>query len=112
MAITTNLSLDQGSDFQATITLYSNNTQLLDLTGYGAQAQLRKSYDSTTASGVFTVAITSPTLGQLVLSMASTSTAVLKYGRYLYDVLIINSSTGVKTRAVEGIVTVMPRVTR
>jgi hypothetical protein len=112
MAITTNLTVDQGSDFVATIKLYGTNTAPLDLTSYGAQAQMRKSYESTTASAVFAVTIPVPANGEIQLNLLGTTSAALKYGRYVYDVLITNSSTGVKTRAVEGIVTVTPNVTR
>ena len=112
MAITTNLTIDQGSDFQAVIKLFSTPTQPLDLTNFIGTSVLRRSYESTTASGVFTVAIPVPGNGELYLSMDNSSTAVLKYGRYVYDVLISDTSTGTKTRAVEGIVTVMPQVTR
>jgi len=112
MAITSNLIIDQGTDFQAVIKLYSTNTSPLDLTNYNATAQLRKSYDSTTASGTFAVAIPIASNGELYLTMAASSSSGLKYGRYVYDVLITDTSTGVRTRAVEGIVTVMPSVTR
>lgn len=112
MAITTNLTIDQGSDFVATIKLYGTNTAPLDLTDYGAQAQLRKSYESATASASFNVSIPAPANGEIQLSLIGTTSAALKYGRYVYDVLITNSSTGIKTRAVEGIVTVTPNVTR
>ena len=112
MAITSNLIIDQGTDFQAVVRLYSTNTAPLDLTNYSATAQLRKSYDSTTASGVFAVSIPIVSNGELYLTMAASSSTGLKYGRYVYDVLLTDTSTGVKTRAVEGIVTVMPSVTR
>ena len=112
MAIITNLSVDQGADFEAVIKLYSTNTEPLDLTNYGAVAQIRRGYDSTSSSAAFAVTTPIPTNGELILTLSSTTSAALKYGRYVYDVLITNSSTGVKTRAVEGIVTVTPRVTR
>jgi hypothetical protein len=112
MAIQSNLIIDQGTDFQAVIKVYSDPTTPLNLTTYGATAQMRKSYDSVSSSGVFSVSIPVPSNGELYLTMSNSSTAVLKYGRYLYDVIITDTSTGIKTRAVEGIVTVMPRVTR
>lgn len=112
MAITTNLTIDQGSDFQAVIKLYSTPTEPLDLTYYTGTAQLRKSYESTTSTATFGVSIPIPTNGEIYLTMDHGSTAALKYGRYVYDVLITDTSTGTRIRAVEGIVTVMPSVTR
>lgn len=112
MAIQQNLLLEQGADFTATIKLYSDITSPLDLTGYSGECQMRRSYDSVSASATLTVTIPTPTNGELVLSLSDTDSASLKYGRYLYDVLITNSSSGIKTRAVEGIITVTPNVTR
>jgi hypothetical protein len=43
--------------------------------------------------------------------MTAANTASLTPGRYVYDV-IITSSANVVTRVVEGIVTVLPSVTR
>jgi hypothetical protein len=112
MAITLNLSIDQGADFEATIKLYSGNTDSLNLTGYGFSGQIRRSYESQTTSATFTITSANPSGGELTLALSDTATAALRAGRYVYDVIIINSSTGVKTRAAEGIVTVLPGVTR
>jgi hypothetical protein len=46
------------------------------------------------------------------LTLSDTQTAALKAGRYVYDIVINETATGTKTRAAEGIVTVMPGVTR
>jgi hypothetical protein len=112
MAITTNLNIDQGSDFQAVIKLYSTASAPLDLTNYTLSASMRRSYDNTTASAVFAVTKPIPTNGEVVLTLSHVTSAALKYGRYVYDILITDSSTGTRTRAVEGIVTVTPSVTR
>ena len=112
MAIQQNLVLEQGADFQAVIKLYADNISPLNLTGYAGQAQLRRSYDSVSASAILVVTLPIPANGELYLTLAAASSTGLRYGRYLYDVLITDTSTGVKTRAVEGIITVTPRVTR
>lgn len=112
MAIQQNLVLEQGADFQAVIKLYADNVSPLNLTGYSGQAQLRRSYDSVSASATLAVSIPIPTNGEVVLTLDAASSTGLRYGRYLYDVLITESSTGTKTRAVEGIITVTPGVTR
>ena len=112
MAIQQNLVLEQGTDFQAVIKLYSDNITALDLTGYSASAQMRRSYDSTTASATMAVTIPIPTNGELYLNLAAASSVGVRYGRYLYDVVITQTSSGIISRAVEGIITVTPRVTR
>lgn len=112
MAIQQNIVIEQGSDFQATIKLYGDLVSPLNLIGYAGESQIRRSYDSLSSTAALTVSIPYPTNGEVVLSISAASSAGIRYGRYLYDVLLTNTSTGVKTRAVEGIVTVTPRVTR
>ena len=112
MAIQQNLVLEQGADFQAVIKLYADNISPLNLAGYTGESQMRRSYDSVSASAVLAVSIPIATNGEIYLNLSAASSTGLRYGRYLYDVLITESSTGVKTRAVEGIITVTPRVTR
>lgn len=112
MAIQQNIVLEQGTDFQATVKLYADTVSPLNLTGYTGQSQMRRSYDSVSSTAVFTVSIPTPGSGEVVLSLAAASSTGIKYGRYLYDVVLTNDATGNKTRAVEGIITVTPRVTR
>ena len=112
MAIQQNLLLEQGADFQAVIKLYSDNTSPLNLTGYTGTGEMRRSYDSVSASATLTVAMPIPTNGELIITLAAASSTGIKYGRYLYDILLTQTSTGTLTRAVEGIITVTPRVTR
>jgi hypothetical protein len=112
MAIQQNLVLEQGANFQAVIKLYADNISALNLTGYSGISQMRRSYDSVSASAVLAVAIPTPITGEIYLTLDATSSVGLRYGRYLYDILITDTSTGTKTRAVEGIITVTPRVTR
>jgi hypothetical protein len=80
------------------------------LTNFSSQAQLRKSYYSSTANN-FTVSITNAAAGELTISLSAANTANLTPGRYVYD-LLITSPANVKTRVIEGIATVLPSVTR
>lgn len=81
-----------------------------NLLNYTAAAQLRKSYYSTTANS-FTVTVSNAANGELTMAMSAANTANLTPGRAVYD-LLITSPTNVKTRVVEGIVTILPSVTR
>lgn len=110
MAIKANLVIDQGTDFSAAINIEDDDGAVFSLIGYTAAAQMRKNYASSTATD-FDVEIDSQVEGQINLSMNNSVTSALEPGRYLYDVEI-NSSSGVITRVVEGIVTVTPGMTR
>ena len=112
MAIQQNLILEQGTDFQGVIKLYADNVNVLDLTGYSAQSQMRRSYDSVSATAVLVAIIPNPSAGEIYLTLAAASSVNIRYGRYLYDVVLTQTSSGILTRAVEGIITVTPRVTR
>jgi hypothetical protein len=112
MAIQQNLVLEQGADFQAVIKLFSDNVTPLDLTNYAGSAQMRRSYDSVSATATLAVSFPIPGNGEVYLTLGATSSAGIRYGRYLYDVILTNSSNNIHTRAVEGIITVTPCVTR
>lgn len=111
MATISNLFIDQDADFTTTVTINDSAGTALDLTGYTALAMIRKTYQSTTAT-TFTSTFVSPrTSGQITISLTDTQTAALEAGRYVYD-MVITDSSGNKTRVVEGIATVNPSVSR
>lgn len=110
MAAIKNLYIDQGADFNAQITIYDDNNQPWNLTGYTGAAKIRKSYYSSTSVN-FTVSFAAArATGTIILELPSSQTSTLEQGRYLYDVVITNLS-GKKTRVIEGIVTINPGVT-
>ena len=110
MAAVKNLYIDQGADFNAQITIYDDNNAPWDLEGYTGEAKIRKSYYSSTSVD-FTVSFpVIRTTGIVILDLTSTQTSTMEQGRYLYDVVLTNSS-GKKTRVIEGIVTINPGVT-
>ena len=110
MAIIANLFIDQGTDFSITVDVTDAAGTALNLSGYTAAAQIRKTYASSTISATFNTSIAAAT-GQVTLSLTDSETSNLEAGRYVYD-LNINSSSGQKTRVVEGQATVTPGVTR
>ena len=111
MATISNLFIDQDADFTTTVTVNDSTGSALDLTNYTALAMIRKTYLSSTAT-TFTSSFVSPrTTGQITISLTDTQTAALESGRYVYD-LVITDSSGTKTRVVEGTATVNPSVSR
>ena len=104
------LTLEQGASFTTTVTVNGSDGSPTNLLNYTAAAQLRKSYYSTTANN-FTVTVSNAAAGELTMAMSAANTANLTPGRAVYD-LLITSPTNVKTRVVEGIVTILPSVTR
>tara|TARA_R110002051_G_scaffold291094_1_gene354950 strand:- start:698 stop:1033 length:336 start_codon:yes stop_codon:yes gene_type:complete len=110
MAVLSNLSIDQGSDFSAEIIVEDANGDVANLTGFTGAGQIRKTYTSSTAVA-FGVAVTNAGNGLLTLTLTNAVTNAMKAGRYVYDVEITKTSNGEKTRVVEGQVTINPGVT-
>ena len=111
MATLTNIFIDQGTTFSTSVTIADADGNAFNLTEYSAQAQIRKTYESITATDFSTTIAVDPTTGLVTLELTAVQTAALEPGRYVYD-LIITSSGGIKTRVVEGIATVTPSVSR
>jgi hypothetical protein len=104
------LFIEQGTDYNTTITLDDVDGNPFNLTGYTGKSQVRKSYYSTNATAQFVISIPTPNNGGISLSLSSANTANISAGRYVYDVMIKDSSNNV-TRVLEGIVNILPRVT-
>jgi hypothetical protein len=111
MATISNIFIDQGANFTTTVTISDSDGSALDLTGYTALAQIRKTYESTTATDFTTTFDADRTTGKISISLTNAQTSTLEYGRYVYD-LVVTDVSSVKTRVVEGIATVNPSVSR
>tara|TARA_Y100000022_G_scaffold31774_1_gene25040 strand:+ start:5496 stop:5831 length:336 start_codon:yes stop_codon:yes gene_type:complete len=110
MAIIANIFIDQGADFSITVDVSDANGNQLNLTGYTAAAQMRKTYESSSVSATFTTSIAAAD-GQVTLTLTDTVTTALSPGRYVYD-LVVTDGSSLSTRVVEGQAIVTPGVTR
>ena len=110
MAIIANIYIDQGTDYSITVDVTDSAGDVLNLSGYTASAQIRKTYSSSTISETFSTSLAEAT-GQVTLSLTDTQTSGLSSGRYVYD-LNITSSGGNTSRVIEGQAIVTPGVTR
>lgn len=95
-----NITIEQGADFTATFTIANNDSSVYNLYSSTAVARLRK-HHSSTKSYDFTTTITIAT-GKVRLDMSDDVTSTLEPGRYYYDILLTNTSSGLKTRVIEG----------
>jgi len=105
-----NIQVDQGTDYTETIIAKNPDGSVLDVTGFTAAGQIRKSYTSTSATN-FTVTFGTRSAGEVIIGLARAQTSSLEAGRYVYDVEI-TSSANKRTRLAEGQVTVTQEVTR
>lgn len=106
-----NLVINAGTDFNQVFNLENINTNsAINLTNYVVKAQMRKHAN---ASGVttFTTSLYDSSTGRIKIGLSTTSTASLKPGRYVYDILLTDTSNNT-SRVVEGMVLVREGVTK
>ena len=102
--------IEQGATFSTVVNVVDSAGAAVNLTGYSASSQMRKSYYATSYT-IITPTITGNANGEITLSMTAANTANLTPGRSVFD-LLITSPNGTKTRVIEGIVVVSPGVTQ
>ena len=110
MAAFTELLIEQGASFSTTINVSDSAGAAINLYGYTASSQMRKSYYAT-SNTIISAVVTGNANGEITLSMTSANTANLTPGRSVFD-LLITAPSGIKTRVVEGIIVISPGVTR
>ena len=106
-----NLSIDQGADFSKNFTVTTDGSTAYDISDLTLQAQMRKSYDSSSATATFTASVVTGSSGIYKLVLSNSTSADISAGRYVYDVeLILSDSTIEKVHY--GIITVNPEATK
>lgn len=106
------LFLDQGATFRSVLNIMDDITNApIDLTGFSVQSQMRRSYYSANATANIVCSITNAANGEITMSLNANTTANIKSGRYLFD-LKTTDTDGNVNRAIEGIITVTPNITR
>ena len=111
MAAITDIFVDQGTDFTLQLSVVDTAGTAKNLTGATITAQARKDHTSSSATATFTTAITNAVGGVCTITLSAATTAGIKAGIYVYDVNLLDS-TNTTTRAVEGLMTIRPEVTR
>jgi hypothetical protein len=99
-----NLTIEKGTDFEATFNVENSDGSTFSLSNYSATAKIRK-HPTAPTSKSFSTSITVAT-GEIKISMGSTITTQLDAGRNYYDVIITQSGTGKIQKVFEGTVIV------
>lgn len=104
--------VDQGTTWNSVINLTDDTTNTpINVYGYTAQSQIRRSYYSANITANITCAFSNTANGELTLSMNAATTANIRAGRYVFDVKTMDTANTV-SRVIEGIITILPQVTR
>ena len=87
-----NFGLDQGATFSKNFTVTTDGSTAYDISDLTLQAQMRKSFDSSSAT-TFTASVVTGSSGIYKLVLSETTTASIEAGRYVYDVLVGSGMT-------------------
>lgn len=104
-----NLEINQGADYTRTATVKDALNVAVNLTGYTVAAQIRKN-PTADIYVAFTTQVTNATLGKISISLTHAQTAALAAGNYMYDIFIVSASKSYKVA--DGLITIIPRITR
>lgn len=112
-AVPINLLIESGEDWSVSFNLRDEYEEYINLTSFAVAAKMAKNYRKTATKINLNPVITTSTAGEITLTLNSTQTSALKFGRYVYDVIITAplNQGGDKKKVVEGIITVQEGVT-
>ena len=113
-ATTYDILIEQGATYSQLVT-YKESGVAVNLTGYTARMQVRSTLESassvvelTTANGRIALG---GSAGTITLTISATDTAALTAGRGVYDLELVSGS-GIVTRLLQGVCTIIRNVTR
>jgi len=106
-----NITIEQGTDYRSIIDITDSNGDPLNLTGYTAAGQFRKSYQSNNSYSFSLDFVTPRSSGKIQLGLSRTISSNVDASRYVYDIELTDP-TDVRTRLMEGILTITPEVTK
>lgn len=113
-ASTYNISAEQGTDYAATLTYANSTGTAINITGYTARMQVRRTAGSPNAA--LTLTNTSGitlggAAGTVAIAIPAAALAVIDSGNYRYDLELV-SGAGVVTKLISGDFVVTGEVTR
>ena len=111
MAAYTDLIIDQGADFETSLDLIADDGTPINIASYQFAGQIKNSYYSSTTTANLSISIADSANGRVLIALSAANSANIMPGRYVYDIKMTNPYS-VKTRIVEGILTITPQVTK
>jgi len=104
------LTLTRGDTETLVVTITTDGSTAVDITGRTYRAQIRTQQDSTTIKASFTCTVSNGAAGEVTCVLSSTSSATLSAGLYFWD--LEENASGVISTILAGNVTVLADVTR
>lgn len=113
MASVKNWKVDQASNFLFTIQYKNPNGDPIDLTSYDVRMDIKSAPGAKKILASLTIGdgiTVSPIIGKIDVNMSAEKTKLIAYPKSAYD-LVIESSSGIITRLLEGYLEVSRAVT-
>ena len=107
---TQNLTITRGDTETVNVTITTDGTTPVDITGRTYASQIRSNADSTTIAATLTCTLVTPASGTLKAVLSAADSAVLTPGYYQWD--LQENASGVISTILSGTVTVLADVTR
>lgn len=104
------LTITRGDTETLVVTITSDGTTPINITGRTYRAQIRSAQDATTIKASFTCVVTDAANGQVTATLSATNSAALSSGIYYWD--FEENASGVVSTILAGNVTVIADVTR
>jgi len=104
------LIITRGDTETLVVTITTDGSTAVDITGRTYLSQIRSQQDSTTIKASFTCTVTSGAAGQVTCVLSATSSATLSAGLYFWD--LQENASGVISTILAGNITVLADVTR
>lgn len=104
------LTITRGDTETLVLTITSDGSTPIDVTGRTYTAQIRSTPDSSTVKASFSCAVTSGASGQVTCTLSAASSALLSAGNYFWD--LQENAGGIISTLLSGTVTVLADVTR
>ena len=104
------LTITRGDTETLIVTITTDGSTAVDITGRTYRAQIRSQQDSTTIKASFTCTVTAAVSGQVTCVLSATSSATLSAGLYFWD--LEETASGTVSTILAGNITVLADVTR
>lgn len=104
------LTITRGDTETVVVTMTSDGSTPINISGRTYRAQLRSQADSTTIKASFTCTVTSGAAGQVTCILSATDSATLSPGLMFWD--LEENASGTVSTILSGTVTVLADVTR
>jgi hypothetical protein len=107
---TTDIYINQGSDYNTTIDIENNDGTPINVAGYIFNGTVKKSIYSANATANLIITVNSNANGNLSISMPANVSSNIEAGNFLYTVEMKNTSN-ITTCILQGLLSIMPSAT-